>query len=106
MVEGIFGSSIVCDTMHKKLWDSGLPIHRGISKWRDMSEMVEVDTTDGSVISVVEPYWLWRFNWDLTSCIVMIFLSLLINVIARHSLKVKSIVLGPLSSVSCLLVRS
>ena len=60
VVEGISGSSIVCDTTHRKLWDSGYPIHRGISKWRDMSEMVEVDTTDGSVISVVEPYWLRR----------------------------------------------
>ena len=30
----------------------------GLSKWRDMSELVEVDDVDGSVVSMVELYWL------------------------------------------------
>ena len=38
----------------------------GLGKCREMSEVVELDAIDGSLVSVVEPYWLCQF-WRLTS---------------------------------------
>ena len=38
----------------------------GIGKWRGMLEVLEVDVTNGSLVYVVEPYWLRRV-WRLTS---------------------------------------
>ena len=41
------------------------PTVGGLDKCRDMSRVVEVDVVDGSMVSIVDPYW-FRQVWRLT----------------------------------------